>query len=380
MKKLQEVTVFTNGDSGKIKTWSNVPFFFTETLISKGIKVNRVNLESPYAFETLSYKILDRVIKLINKRTTYSFYRSNANFLKVRNRIKTAVRQYPHSEADIFLTFSFSSVGLTDKPVIQFCDWTYHHYFQYFAGRKPDDFETACIEREDSQIMGSDLIIPLFPGVADYMINRYKGKNISYLGNVINSLFNATEEDMSAKMNSNSLLFIGSKKYMEGALSLIEAFKQLKQQYPKLELHIIGIETTGFRNLPKDVFCYGYLDKGKDADRELYYKLLKEAKIFINTTPKWSSFSASIEAMYFYIPVIITPYDDFLKTFGDEINFGLYCEENSQVLIEKKITEILTSPSYQQLCLNAHAAVKEFTWDTYMDKVITKIEEVIAQR
>jgi hypothetical protein len=50
------------------------------------------------------------------------------------------------------------------------------------------------------------------------------------------------------------------------------------------------------------------------------------------------------------------------------------------VLIEKKITEILTSPSYQQLCLNAHAAVKEFTWDTYMDKVITKIEEVIAQR
>jgi hypothetical protein len=44
MIKIKEITVFTIGDSKKMSTWSNVPFFFTETLISKGVKVNRVDI------------------------------------------------------------------------------------------------------------------------------------------------------------------------------------------------------------------------------------------------------------------------------------------------------------------------------------------------
>ena len=52
------------------------------------------------------------------------------------------------------------------------------------------------------------------------------------------------------------------------------------------------------------------------------YEPFKKAKVFINTTPKWAAFSASIEAMYFYIPVVVTPYDEFTKTFGEHIEFG----------------------------------------------------------
>jgi hypothetical protein len=61
--------------------------------------------------------------------------------------------------------------------------------------------------------------------------------------------------------------------------------------------------------VPRNFFCY--LDKGSDAHRALYYPLFKEARMFINTTPKWSSFSASVEAMYFYTPVVITLYKEF---------------------------------------------------------------------
>jgi glycosyltransferase involved in cell wall biosynthesis len=375
MKKLNEVTVFTNGDSSKLSTWSNVPFFLTNTFISKGIKVNRIDISGSPFLQKIYYKTFYKVFKMLNKGTAYDYYHSNIHFYNARNRIKSAVKQYPNSDADIFLTFTFSSAGLQKKTIVQLCDWTYDHYFKYFLGREPDIVERQSIKREDSQIEGSDLVFSLFPNVADYMKQRYKNENINYIGNVINSLYEVSETDLDIKANSNNLLFIGGKKYIEGAKALIAAFKSLINNHKDLVLHIIGIEATEFEDLPKNVFCYGYLDKGKDQDRELYYKLLKEAKVFINTTPKWGAFSASIEALYFYTPVILTPYDEFLNIYGKEIDFGFYCEENSAVLIEQKILKILNDKSYRDLCINAHNAVKEFTWDAYVDKIIKKIEE-----
>ena len=96
----------------------------------------------------------------------------------------------------------------------------------------------------------------------------------------------------------------------------------------------------------KDIYCYGYLDKGKDEDRKTYYDLFRRAKIFINTTPKWGAFSATIEAMYFYTPVIVAPYNEFVKTFGGDIQFGAYCDQNLPDEIEKNIRSILNNSSY----------------------------------
>lgn len=278
----------------------------------------------------------------------------------------------------MFLTFSFSSTGLTRKPAIQFCDWTYDHYINYYKNRKPDILEKWCIQREDSQIKGSDLIFPLFPGKANYMKGRYNNKNIFYLGNVINSLsnINITESQILAKkIHSNNLLFIGGRKYIEGARCLIDAFNILKKQYPNLSVDIIGMNYSDFVDLPNGVNCYGYLDKGKDNERSLFYSLLENAEIFVNTTQKWGAFSASLEAMYFYTPVVVTPYNEFVENFGMEIGFGCYCENNTLDLLCAKITGILNHQSYITLCVNAHEAVKDFTWDIYIDKMLGVIKE-----
>src|SRR5262249_28365621 len=123
MDTIKEVTVFTNGDSSNINTWSNVPFFFTETLISKGIKVNRVDLTPSPILNRIYSTTWERIIRIIYKATTYTYFRSLIHFLDARLRIKKAIKTYNNSEINIFLTFSFSSTGLTTKPAIQFCDW-----------------------------------------------------------------------------------------------------------------------------------------------------------------------------------------------------------------------------------------------------------------
>lgn len=377
MKPIKEITIFSNGDSDKISTWSNVPFFFTQTLISKNIKVNRIDLSPSPVLLKIYNKTIYRLIRKIFKNTTYDYFRSYIHFLDIRRRIKLAISKYPNADVNIFLTFSFASINLSSSPSVLFGDWTYDHYFKYFEKRQPDFLERSSIKREDTMIEGVTLVFPLFPSVAEYMKNHYKNKNIHYLGNVINSIYEPSEEViLEKKSKSHALLFIGNKKYHEGAVVLISAFKLLKIEFPDLTLNIIGMIDSDFTELPADVQCYGYLDKAKESDRLLYYSLLENAKICINTTPKWGAFSASLEAMYFYIPIIVAPYTEFITTFGKDISFGTYCEDNEPDKLKYLIRKILVCQTYKELCLNAHNSVKEFTWGSYIDKILAYIGKV----
>jgi len=374
MKTIKEVTLYAAGDSRDISLWSNVPYFVAETLISKGIKVNRVDLSPAPLPERLYHLFWWRLIKLFHPETTHMYVRSLPHFRDVRRRIRKAIRDYPDSVANIFLTFSFSSAGLTDKLSVQFCDWTYDHFFSYFENRKPDPFECRSILREDSQIEGSDLIFPLFSSVVGEMKRRYKNPNIFYLGNVINAVYEPDwQRVMEIKSRSNSLLFIGDTKYKEGAMHLIHAFGPLRKKYPALELDIVGMKNSDFDILPEGVVCHGYLDKGKEDERARFYALLERARLFVNTTPKWGAISATLEAMYYYTPVIVSPYLEFVETFGKAIDFGAYCEDPEALgaLIEQN----LGPERYENKCARARDAVKHFTWDAFIDRMLEMMEE-----
>ncbi|HAH58014.1 MAG TPA: hypothetical protein DCL86_07695 [Bacteroidales bacterium] len=376
---MKEITVFASGDSSQIKTWSHIPYFFTTSLTHKGIKVNRVSLKPNRLMRAAFDFSFTFLLRKLLKNTTYDYFRSGLHFAIVRHQIKKAIRQFPDSDAFAFLTFSFSTAGLSQKPSIQLCDWTYDYYFKYFKNRKPDFFEKQSIKREDKQIQGTDCVISLFPRVAEYMKARYGSEKVHYLGNVINALFEPGKEEIfHLKRNSGKLLFVGSKKYIEGAEALIKAFELLKPAYSELSLHLIGIDESDIKHQPAHVFCYGYLDKALEEEKERYYDLLKEARIFINTTPKWAAFSASIEAMYYYTPVVVPPYEEFKTTFGATIDFGVYCEDNTPQLIAQSIKDILNHRNYEALCNQAHESVKAYTWDAYTDKIIEKIEHLLT--
>ena len=150
----------------------------------------------------------------------------------------------------------------------------------------------------------------------------------------------------------------------------------MKVKIPNLRLDLIGINSDELNLLPNDIYCHGYLDKGIESEADTYYNLIKNAAIFINTTPKWGAFSASLEAMYFYTPVIVTPYFEFTATFGEIINFGRFYDEKQENLA-CIIEDILQSEEYIDICENAHNAAKVHTWSSYVDKMLTRIEGII---
>jgi len=141
-------------------------------------------------------------------------------------------------------------------------------------------------------------------------------------------------------------------------------------------LNIIGLKASQFPALPTGVICHGYLDKEKEPDRKLYYSLLTTAKVIVNTTPKWGAFSATLEAMHFYTPVITTPYDEFVATFGRDITFGYYYPDNCEESLFDSIQRVIEHPDYLSLCRASHAAVQSFTWDGYIEKVLGRISSL----
>ncbi len=378
---IEKVTVFSNGDSRAVSTWSNVPYFFTETLIAKGIEVRRVDLiESPRLKQVFNKTIM-RLVRRMKPASSYGYFRSSIHFRDVRRRIKRALAEYSDSDANFFLTFSFSGAGLSRKPTLLFCDWTYEYYLKHFLGREPDLFERYSIRRENQQIESADSVVSLFPAVTGYMQSRYKNEKIRYFGNVVNALRKPDKARiMQEKAHSMDILFIGSGKYMEGAKSLIAAHSIIKSDYPNLLLHIVGIQESDFSDLPAGVKCYGYLDKAHSGQKDQYYSLLGKAKVFVNTTSKWGAFSAMLEAMFFYVPVITTPYKECVATFGEHIRFGCYCEDGSTETLCSKLRFVFQSEFYEELCDNAHQAVKDFSWDNYIDKVLGEIAECSSAR
>lgn len=374
MDKIKEITVFCYGNSAEISTWSNVPFFFTTTFENKGIIINRLNIAPNRIFNKLFNESFFRILNIFDKKNSYNYLRSFLFKIETNLKIRKAVKKFQQSDAFIFLNFDFNTKRYSLKPLILFGDWTYEHYIKYFLNKRPNFFEFQYIKRQSKNINEADIVFPLFPGMAENLTRTHTG-NIKYLGNVINSLYESNEKEIiTIKKENRKILFIGSPKYIKGANILLEAYNKIKSRYPDLTIDFIGLKTSDFNNLPEGVKCYGYLDKGNNEQRNIYYKLLKEARVFVNTTPKWSAFSASVEAMYFYTPIIVPQYEEFVKTFGENFEGGIYCDYNDD--LSQKIELIFNTDSYEKICTNANELVKEFTWNSYIDKMIIEIKKL----
>ena len=218
----------------------------------------------------------------------------------------------------------------------------------------------------------------MFPKSKQFILDHFDNQACYYLGNVINSeqLLN-TEDIIQLKQVSNSVIFIGNKKYINGAKSLVNACNLYNQKNKQsIVVNIIGL--TKEELLIEDnssIHFHGYLDKGNKEQSLKYYQLLKEAKVIINTTENWGGFSSMTEAMYHYTPVITTPYSEFVETYGEKLTCGFYASSQEELLNSIETIFSADIKQYNQYCYAANDLVKDFTWDNYIERFLKIITQ-----
>ncbi len=375
---IRKLIVFSTQDSSELSSWSNVPYLFCETLKSQGIRLEQVTIR-----ENASLRLLVLVLKkalrvLTGFETSWDYSRSWLHFLLARWQMDRACWKHEH-DGVLVLTFSYGPSRSGKKPLFLFGDWPYAYAIEYFKGRTPDWLERHALRREREVIETADDVFILFPVAQDYVASHFAGGHSHYLGNVINAVEAPKEEDIAAKAGSRSLVFIGKPHYREGADRLLEAFARLKPRYPDLTLDIIGMDESSLGRLPEGVQCHGYLDKGDDAQRSTYYRILRKARIFVNTNPKWASFSATLEAMYFHTPIITSKYPEMQRTFGEELSFGTYFLDGGRDL-EQLIEDLLRDEAYIVKARWAHEASRNFSWGHYVTAMMKIANARVAVR
>jgi glycosyltransferase involved in cell wall biosynthesis len=384
MRKIREITIFANNDINNINTWSGVPCFFANALKVKDIKINYVCIGIEPKIEWIYGKIIGTIIvKLLhNQRADYST--SLLRYLIIRQKIKRGISKYPHSDCFVFFTFCYSAAGLTKIPSIMISDWTLDYYMKFILKRKPRFFEQRVLRRDDREIEATQIIFSLFPGIVKYMRSKYNNKNIYYFGNAVNCLRkppDGFEDRFADKHKARKILFIGGKKYLTGLEDLIKAFQILKNKFTDLSIHIIGFSESDIASSFRidGLYFYGYLDKGANSDSEIYYDLLSQSTVFVNTTVGWSSFQSPVEALFFYTPVIISYNKEFVETFGEKIkNCCFFCKDNDQTALVENIKFILNNSDYEYMAKASHECVKNFTWDVVADNFLAITSELIS--
>jgi glycosyltransferase involved in cell wall biosynthesis len=363
-RSLKEVTVFATGDPNEPSTWSNIPYFLVEALRRKQVQVHTVNLEMSKPLK-LAYDASFRLpLKLLAPKSEYAYFRCPVNQWDVDRRIKAALRRYPNSQLNLFLTFSFTAAPFTATPSVQICDWPFEYRIGHFGKRKPDLLERETIRRERRCMESSSLVVSLFPGVAKHLATEYPKAT---------TVIDEPEQLVSAKVNSSDILFIGAPHYRGGLERLVEAFRVLKMASPELRLHVVGMTEQQLGMTEAGMTCYGYLDKGIPEQRATYEALLKKARVIVNPTPKWGGFSSLVEAMYFGTPVVTTPYGEFVESFGDQLDFGAYCQDTGLESLCHAIQQATEPSGYSERCNCAHNAAKGHTWDAFVQRLLAEL-------
>ena len=405
---MKEILFLTYGDANNANVWSNVPYCFSHSLENKGIVVHRIDYSMNPTITKLYNLVLRRILDGITFRKLRFPYLRTTRLFKfyAERKIKKAILQYPRADLCLFMGYGFYNKW-NDVPSLLFSDWTTEMDIR--KNRKPNFLEKRIIQQEEEAINHAEYVISLFPICCEEMKKKYPKANIHFLGgNVINDLsglrlrethpcppclgredqtpeeqenlqISSSSKDiyvdalLETKAKSKKLLFIGRKTtYLEAAKKLIEAYKLLKgeEAYKDLSLDIVGCSASDFDSLPEGVTCYGFLNKSEEQDRKIYYDLLLGAKVLVNANPKWGAFSSTVEAMYYYTPVIVSPYQDFVENFGEKVDFGVYNQDFTAESLSNDIKSVINSDNYAEMCNFAHESVKTYTWENYTSKII----------
>ena len=361
----------TTASSKNYKSWSNIPYLLHRNLEKRGYVVKNYVMREVEPLKTVfnfPIRVLNKFFKL---GTTYFYVRTPVHFFFTYLYSRCIGLMSAKQDVMIVQGFSYPSHNGKNRQIV-LGDWPSEYLFEKFLRRQPSRFERKSIDRENAVIEAAAAVITLFPNVREYMLRKYKNKNIYCFGNVVN-----VDDDVGVpadiqqrKINSNRLLFVGQPFYLPGALELIAAVRSLREKGIDCEVDIIGIDACLIGAEYAWLKVHGYLDKEKPEDKRKYYELLSNARLFVNTTPGWSGFQALMEAMYFHNPIVVRPNESLSSYFPNLKELAYILEEGGASLVALLLRSFSDGARYQSMSKVSRQSVEASTWSNFTDGVI----------
>lgn len=378
------VNVFSIGNANDIKTWSNVPYYFSKALIGEKIQINHINIQSNNTIRRIfKYSLsfpLRFIFKVLGSNYDFYYFRSTVNNFLVNQKIKGICRKDSSVGCNIFLTYSFSSYFFSSIPVIHLCDQLYE---EVFLNRKmtPGYFDNLIIKRELTLLRNAHYIFSTNISTIKLLKEKYAFKNCELLNYRVNldieKIEINSEKILEQKWDSKSIIFIGKAYYERGVDILLEAFSLFNQRVDnQYKLHIVGpvINEIPGDSYP-DVILHQYLDKGIESEYKTYIEILRESCMFIFPMRFGPIPAALFEAGFFYTPGIITNIHNIDHDITNYQNGILVDKPDPHQFADAMYTLSQNRELWKELAVNAHNYSSKFTLKAMAQSIIKHIPQ-----
>lgn len=236
--------------------------------------------------------------------------------------------------------------------------------------QKSLDYEKHVYENLDKIFTMSEYLKDSF--INDFKIEEGKIRTIG-AGVNLDVIPSTLKKDYEKK----NILFIGIDFYRKGGIVLLQAFKIVRDIYPKAKLNIIG--PRNIRIPPEHslgVIYHGFLSKNKPTERKVFEKIMNDSSIFVLPSLYEPFGIAPLEAMVYEIPCIVTNAWAFPEMITPDINGDLVKCGDANELAEK-IVLLLENPDRLQAMGKAgrELVLKKFTWKSVVNNVSEELSE-----
>lgn len=376
-----EINLYTMGDSGRIDTWSNLPYFFSKAIIDRGIRLNRIDI---LPTKNLLYRCWQRVLNLwdgaLLRLSGINCSRNPCHdpisIMMIERRIRNETRKHPNANLNLFLTFSFSTHSFSRIPVAHYCDQTYELLLED-TRRKRRAIDHWLIRRENRHLQHANQIFTTGNKCANFIRSRYGLRNVHVLPSGINletppELSEA--EVLAAKRDRKKILFIGIGVKKRGVDVLLEAFRIFNRKNgDAFTLHLVGPEYDATECSDRCVRWHGYLNKANPSELATYLNLLKTARLFVMPMREGPLPGVIKEAGLMYTPVIITniwQVSDFIK---EGVNGMLVDRPLAEDFADRMHALVNNEQSWERMARNSHRMAQSYSWagtvQTFWDAV-----------
>ncbi len=181
-------------------------------------------------------------------------------------------------------------------------------------------------------------------------------------------------EFVKQKNIAKKFIFIGGEPWRKGLDILLQAFKQLTQKYNNISLDVIGTKDNEFTKYStSNVIFHGYCDANKIIN------ILSSNDIFVLPSRYERAGHATIEAMWYGLPVIVTNTCGLPEPVNNSGCGYVIKSESVQELENAMISLIETPQLVMEMSKKAIISSRDsWTWDKTCERIIREIQNSLC--
>lgn len=377
--KISFVTTYNALD---VHNWSGVGYYLSKTLADQ-------NNEIEYAgdLDMKSRKIL-KVKELFYKAFGYRYKRDRE--LSVARHYAAQAAKKISDSSDIILSPGTVPIAYleTNKPKVFYTDACFAGIIDFYPVytnlpaetiRSGHVIEQAALSSCSLAIYSSDWAAQ--SAIKNYAVNPEKVKVVPFGANIeCHRTYEDTKQIIKSRSSTTCrLLFLGVDWERKGGNLAVNIMKSLNDSGLKTELHIAGIRSLPFKNLPENIIDHGYISKSSQEGRDKLQKLIAQSHFLVLPTKAEFFGVVFCEASSYGVPSIATQVGGVSSAVRDDINGKLFPLSATEEDYSKYILDLFHNyDKYEQL---AFSSFNEFqnrlNWNVSGKKIIELMQGLI---